>query len=54
MHIVGTYLIYKKKFEFQVLLTPRCMCDEKSLVEHKREGNVVAKVIETSRITTHK
>jgi hypothetical protein len=30
------------------------MCDEKSLVEHKREGNVVAKVIETSRITTHK
>jgi len=35
MHIVGTYLIYKKKFDFQVLLTPGCMYDEKSLVEMK-------------------
>jgi hypothetical protein len=30
------------------------MCDEKSLKEHKRKSNVVARVLKTSTITTHK
>jgi len=54
MHIVGTYLIYQKKFNFQVLFTPRCMCDERQLVERKRESNIVARVLETLTTTTHK
>lgn len=54
MHIIGTYLIYNKKFDRQILLTLGCMCDGKSLMEHKRESSVVAKVLETFTTTTHK
>jgi len=54
MHIIGTYLIYNKKFDWQILLTLGCMCDGKNLVEHKRESSVVAKVLETFTTTTHK
>ncbi len=54
MHIVGSYLNYNKKFDWQILFTLGCMCDGKSLVEHKRESSVVAKVLETFTTTTHK
>jgi hypothetical protein len=43
MHIVGTYLIYNKKFDWQILLTLGCMCDEKTLVEHKKRKVVLLK-----------
>ncbi len=54
MHIISTYLIYNKRFDWQILLTLGCMCDKKSLVEHKRESNVVVGVLETFTTTIHK
>ncbi len=53
MHIVSTYLIYNKKFDWQILLKLGCIYDEKNLVENKRESSVVG-VLETSTTTTHK